>query len=69
MSTTTPYRTPDLELLRRMLGTLHQTPEQAWSVAALAREGGMSRSTFAARFRSLVKSTPLAYLGDQPSRA
>jgi len=44
------------------LALMHRKPGQAWSVAALAREVGMSRSTFAARFRSLVKSTPLAYL-------
>jgi AraC-like DNA-binding protein len=44
------------------LALIHRTPDQDWSVATLARQVGMSRSTFAARFRSLVQATPLAYL-------
>jgi AraC-like DNA-binding protein len=44
------------------LALIHRSPEQDWSVATLARQVGMSRSTFAARFRSLVQAAPLAYL-------
>jgi AraC-like DNA-binding protein len=44
------------------LGLIHQAPERAWSVSALAREVAMSRSPFAARFTALVGEPPLAYL-------
>jgi len=44
------------------LALIHRKPEHDWSVAALAREVGMSRSPFAARFRALVHAAPLAYL-------
>src|SRR5262249_3836859 len=44
------------------LALIHRKPEHDWSVAGLAREVGMSRSPFAARFRALVQAAPLAYL-------
>lgn len=44
------------------LGVIHRAPEQPWSVAALAREVGMSRSGFAARFQEVVGQSPLEYL-------
>src|ERR1700744_4604050 len=44
------------------LAAIHTRPEQRWSVAGLAREAAMSRSSFAARFRALVGQPPLEYL-------
>ncbi len=37
-------------------------PAAQWTVAALAREAGMSRTAFAARFRDLVGEPPMSYL-------
>lgn len=44
------------------LQQIHAAPADAWTVEKLARAAGMSRSGFAARFRSLVGETPLHYL-------
>ena len=44
------------------LALMHRAPEQPWSVALLARELGMSRSRFAARFQDVVGRAPLEYL-------
>ena len=44
------------------LATMHRAPERSWSVAALARTVGMSRSRFAARFHDVVGQAPLEYL-------
>jgi AraC-like DNA-binding protein len=44
------------------LGLIHREPQRNWSVSALAREVGMSRSIFAAKFSSLVGDPPLSYL-------
>lgn len=44
------------------LKLMHDTPEQNWTIGSLAKEAGMSRSVFAARFRKLVGETPLTYL-------
>jgi AraC-like DNA-binding protein len=46
------------------LGQIHTAPERAWTVHALARAAGMSRSRFALRFAELVGVTPLQYLTD-----
>jgi AraC-like DNA-binding protein len=43
---------------------MHQEPAQAWTVAALARLAGMSRSSFAARFVQTVGTSPIGYLLD-----
>ncbi|RWJ05760.1 helix-turn-helix transcriptional regulator [Mesorhizobium sp.] len=52
----------------RRSGTRHRTdadaPHKAGTVAMLAREMGMSRSRFAARFREVVGQGPLEYLTD-----
>ncbi|GEM86042.1 AraC family transcriptional regulator [Meiothermus granaticius] len=45
------------------LGLMHRHPERRWTVAALAHEVGLARTSFATRFRSLVGEPPLAYLG------
>ncbi|XYD09724.1 AraC family transcriptional regulator [Methylobacterium sp. NMS12] len=44
--------------LRRM----HDRPTESWTVAALAREAGLSRSTFFERFRRAVGVAPMEYL-------
>lgn len=44
------------------LRQVHAAPEKPWTLAALAREAGLSRSAFATRFRTLVGQTPMAYL-------
>lgn len=44
------------------LAIMHRAPERPWSVATLAREFGMSRSRFAARFHDVVGQAPLEYL-------
>jgi AraC-like DNA-binding protein len=44
------------------LRALHQAPADPWSVARLAHAAGMSRSTFAARFKAELGETPLDYL-------
>nr|WP_306228977.1 helix-turn-helix transcriptional regulator [Aurantimonas sp. CSK15Z-1] len=41
---------------------MHRAPATAWTVAALARASGMSRSAFALRFRRSVGVAPLEYL-------
>ena len=46
----------------RALSLMHRAPERDWRVATLAREAGMSRSGFSARFTSLVGESVLQYL-------
>jgi AraC-like DNA-binding protein len=44
------------------LGLIHREPAQNWSVESLADRVSMSRSKFAAKFKRLVRESPLAYL-------
>ena len=44
------------------LRAIHADPARRWTVSALAGEAGMSRSSFAARFRALVGDGPIEYL-------
>jgi len=44
------------------LRLIHQEPERAWRVGELAKEVGMSRTSFAVRFKSVVGVAPLTYL-------
>jgi AraC-like DNA-binding protein len=44
------------------LAAMHWRAEAPWTVASLAREVGVSRSVFAARFTRLVGEPPLGYL-------
>ena len=46
------------------LAAIHRDPSRPWSVATLADEAGMSRSSFASRFTSLLGVPPLTYLND-----
>ncbi|CAL9634095.1 IS5 family transposase IS4811 [Streptomyces sp. enrichment culture] len=44
------------------LTALHREPARPWTVAELAREAAVSRSTLAARFKAAVGQGPLEYL-------
>jgi AraC-like DNA-binding protein len=44
------------------LGLMHRRAAAPWTVASLAKEVGLSRSVFAARFTRFVGEPPLAYL-------
>jgi AraC-like DNA-binding protein len=46
----------------RALTGLHEDPARRWTVEALARTAGLSRSAFAVRFAEVVGQTPLTYL-------
>ncbi|GAA3046128.1 AraC family transcriptional regulator [Actinokineospora globicatena] len=46
----------------RALLAIHRAPEHPWTVATLATTAGMSRSTFSARFTTLVGEPPMHYL-------
>ncbi|MBG0829381.1 AraC family transcriptional regulator [Planomonospora sp. ID67723] len=50
------------EQVGRALTSIHRAPEREWTVAALAREAGMSRSAFSARFTGLVGEPAMRYL-------
>ena len=50
--------------LARALTAMHEAPGAAWTLEAMAREAGMSRSAFAATFRAVVGHTPAEYLTD-----
>jgi AraC-like DNA-binding protein len=45
-----------------VVGAMHGDPAHRWTLQELARLAGMSRSTFAERFRRLVGAPPLEYL-------
>jgi AraC-like DNA-binding protein len=46
----------------RTLALIHRRPAEDWTVATLAREAGMSRSAFSARFSDLVGQPAMQYL-------
>ena len=48
----------------RALGAMHRDPGAPWTLVTLAKEAGMSRSSFAERFSSLMGEPPMSYLGD-----
>jgi AraC-like DNA-binding protein len=48
--------------LARSLRALHEQPQRAWTLQALAEEAGMSRARFAERFPQVLGVTPMAYL-------
>jgi AraC-like DNA-binding protein len=48
--------------LGRALASIHEHPEVDWTVESLAKEAGISRSAFAARFSERVGEGPLAYV-------
>ncbi|MES2069682.1 MAG: AraC family transcriptional regulator [Pseudomonadota bacterium] len=50
--------------LARTLVAIHEEPGKPWNLENMARQAGMSRSAFAARFKKLVGETPADYLSD-----
>jgi AraC-like DNA-binding protein len=44
------------------IGAMHDDPAHRWTLQALAERAGMSRSTFALRFKETVGASPLEYL-------
>jgi AraC-like DNA-binding protein len=50
--------------LARALVALHEQPGQDWTLERMAAQAGMSRSAFAAAFRTAVGQTPADYLAD-----
>ena len=46
----------------KSLALLHRRPAHAWTVAELAAQVGMSRSTFVERFTRYLSEPPMAYL-------
>ncbi|GLY49060.1 AraC family transcriptional regulator [Lentzea sp. NBRC 102530] len=45
-----------------VLQAMHARPEQAWTLASLAGEAGVARTTLAGRFAKMVGVPPLTYL-------
>ena len=48
--------------ISRAIQAIHRAPEQTWTVDSLASEAGMSRSSFAERFRAFIGIGPISYL-------
>jgi AraC-like DNA-binding protein len=48
--------------VRRAIGRMHAEPGRDWTLDALARDAGLSRSALALRFRAATGDTPLNYL-------
>lgn len=44
------------------IGAMHTDPARRWTVQVLAERAGMSRTSFAVRFKSRVGSSPMEYL-------
>lgn len=53
----------DPALARALVG-VHEAPGEIWDLPRLAERAGMSRSAFAARFKSIVGQTPADYVAD-----
>ena len=50
--------------LTKALVAMHEAPSQSWTIHKLAEVAGMSRSSFAQRFKEVVGIPPLTYLMD-----
>jgi AraC-like DNA-binding protein len=48
--------------LQKALLAMIEAPEKPWRIETMAREAGMSRTSFAVRFKELLGQTPLDYL-------
>ncbi|WP_115718421.1 AraC family transcriptional regulator [Gallaecimonas mangrovi] len=48
--------------LRTAINAIHQAPAKPWTLAELASEAAMSRSTFALKFKTAVGASPMEYL-------
>jgi AraC-like DNA-binding protein len=52
------------ERLSKVLIAMHEHPGQPWNLDQLAGIAGMSRARFAAQFKDVVGTSPMAYLTD-----
>ncbi|MDT7789745.1 MAG: hypothetical protein QOF58_8164 [Pseudonocardiales bacterium] len=50
------------EVVGPVLRAMHAQPDKAWTLALLAKEAGVARTTLAGRFAKLVGVPPLTYL-------
>lgn len=50
--------------LGRCLGLIHAAPQREWTLAALARASGLSRSALAQHFSACLGMSPIRYLRD-----
>ncbi len=50
--------------LARALVAMHDAPGEPWPLERMAERAGMSRTSFANRFREVLGQTPADYLGD-----
>lgn len=50
--------------LVKAINAMHREPSRSWTLEDLAATAGMSRARFAARFREVVGTTPVSYLGE-----
>lgn len=50
------------EQIAQALALIHHQPEKHWTVQSLANKIAMSRSSFSARFKSMVGEAPIQYL-------
>ena len=50
--------------LAKIMTSMRTAPERPWTLESLAREAGMSRSTFSARFHDVLAMSPMKYLRD-----
>jgi AraC-like DNA-binding protein len=48
--------------MRAAIGAMHDAPSHRWTLQALAERAGMSRSTFALKFKETVGASPMDYL-------
>ncbi|MGW5558182.1 AraC family transcriptional regulator [Micromonospora sp. NPDC003944] len=58
------YRALSDDTVGPVLRAMHDTPGRPWTLASLAAQAGVSRSTLAKRFTALVGEPPLTYLTD-----
>ncbi|WP_404816806.1 AraC family transcriptional regulator [Streptomyces thermolineatus] len=56
------YRALGDDVVGPVLRAVHREPGRPWTLASLAAEAAVSRTTLAKRFRELVGEPPLAYL-------
>jgi AraC-like DNA-binding protein len=49
-------------VVAKALALMHKSPAHPWTIAALAKEAGISRSVLAERFRHYLNESPMAYL-------
>jgi AraC-like DNA-binding protein len=50
------------ERLSAAMGAMHGDPAQRWTLQELAERAGMSRSSFAMKFKETVGETPMEYM-------